>query len=129
MFDDADRFLKIAVGLGVLAAGGGVGYHYGINLPEIERQKIERADQAERDRRQSALEIKNELFQKENKRKRRYEACLADASINYVDSWNSACKLDGKGKECSLLVSSAERLNKRVASAKQVCLEEYKSGI
>lgn len=29
MSDYADKFLKIAVGLGVLAAGVGVGYHYG----------------------------------------------------------------------------------------------------
>ncbi len=42
MFDYADKFLKIAVGLGVLAAGAGVGYHYGFR-----DQKSEQNDQVE----------------------------------------------------------------------------------
>jgi hypothetical protein len=42
MLDYADKFLKIAVGLGVLAAGAGVGYHYGFR-----DQKSEQTDQTE----------------------------------------------------------------------------------
>lgn len=57
MFDDADKFLKIAVGLGVLAAGGGVGYHYvvrteqaeQINPPEVKRAVEIKKEQSDPD--------------------------------------------------------------------------------
>ena len=122
MLDYADKFLKIAVGLGVLAAGTGVGYHYGIYLPEIERERVERAEQADRDRRDAALK-------RETTRKERYNACVVDASSYYVADWESACKLAGKGKDCSLVIPTAERLSKRLAADKQRCLDEFKSGI
>lgn len=122
MFDDADKFLKIAVGLGVLAAGAGIGYHYGVYIPQIEREKIERVAQAARDRQDAVLK-------RETKRKERYDTCLGEASSAYLADWESACKLAGKGKECSLVIPTADRLGKRFDAAKQMCLEEFKSGI
>ncbi len=37
MFEDADKFMKIAVGLGILAAVLGVSYHYA----NLRRQKFQ----------------------------------------------------------------------------------------
>lgn len=140
MFDDADTFLKIAVGLGVLAAGAGVGYHYGIYLPEIERQKIERAEQAERDRQtterkkieqaEQAERVRQQsALVRERERRARYLACYADVLTYHSADWDAACKLVERGKGCSLEISTAERLNERLASEKLRCLEETKSGV
>jgi hypothetical protein len=134
MFDDADQFLKIAVALGVLSAGAGVGYHFGIYLPEFERQKIERAEKTEKRVQQRAEQIERQREQRALKiqaeRKLRYNYCLISASDNYNINWKNACSIkgvDNKGKNCSLPTSSAEYWGKQYKYEQQRCLDEFKS--
>jgi hypothetical protein len=132
MFDDADKFLKIAVGLGVLAAGAGVGYHFGVYIPQIEREKIERMEQAQKEKQERSLKQQERLLKQQEARKERYNACNADAFATYELNWASSCKLFGvnnKGKDCSLPSYNADNQNQRLADDKKRCLDEFKSGI
>lgn len=111
MFDDADKFLKIAVGLGVLAAGAGIGYHYGVYLPEIERERMETtaSDNAAR--------------------KERYSACRSAAWDIYSSNWDSNCISLGRKKDCKLPTSAANRWGEEKKQYEKRCLDEFKSGI
>ena len=132
MFDDADKFLKIAVGLGVLAAGAGIGYHYGVFIPQIEREKIEKVEQAQREKQEQLLKQQESILRQREARKGRYDACIADAFANYNLNWANACKISGvnnKGANCSLPNDTADERNQRWTEDKQRCLDEFKSGV
>lgn len=122
MFDDADKFLKIAVGLGVLAAGAGVGYHYGIYLPEIEREKIERMENIQKEK-------QDRILKQQTVRKERYDSCKVTASSIYMSGWNSQCKILKRKDSCLLPSSIADSLNSELEMEKKRCLDEFKSGI
>lgn len=116
MFEDADKFLKIAVGLGILAAGFGVGYHYGIYVPLHEREKIAAAEESRIERAASA--------------KAAYDECLMNAASAYNAGWDADCKINGADKKsagCSLPSYKAERWNKDLKEAKTTCLDIYKT--
>lgn len=122
---DADRFLKVAVGLGILTAGVGVGYHYGIYLPQSERLKIERSERI-------AREQKEANDSKESKRKERYISCLDLAYENYRDGWEQDCKRNGydnRGPNCSLPKYNADSWNKGYKEDRDQCLDEFKLGV
>lgn len=140
MFDDADKFLKIAVGLGVLAAGGGIGYHYGFYLPELERQKIERAEQAKNAESERlakmverAAQIKRveqaQLSVEAAERRSRYRSCRLDEAVSYSKEWNLSCTSAGEGKECSLPLTIANRITAKYEAGQRRCLDESKLGI
>lgn len=118
MFDDADKFLKIAVGLGVLAAGTGVGYHFGIYLPKIEQEKIERANQKEA-----------QIVREKATKRAKYESCTSIASSSFLSGWEKSCKRLGKGKDCSLPIDLAESWEETLTRDKKRCLDEYRSDI
>jgi hypothetical protein len=118
MLDDADKFLKIAVGLGVLAAGAGLGYHYGVYLPEIEREKM------------AALEKERAATATANAaRKQKYNACLVDAWEIYSSNWDENCKSLGRKKDCKLPTSASNRWDEEKDQYEKRCLDEFKSGI
>lgn len=132
MFDNADKFLKIAVGLGVLAAGGGVGYHYGVFIPEIEREKIAKVEQAQREKQEQSLKQQESMLRQGEARKGRYEACVADAFVTYQLYWKQECEINGvnnKGKTCQLPQYSADTVNQFLKGDKQRCLDEFKLGV
>jgi len=139
MFQDADKFLKIAIGLGALAAGAGIGYHFGVLLPEVERQKIEIEKQAqERDaqreiQREKALKEKEKSLEEKNvARKEKYDACVATAYERHQRDWAFNCQsfgMDGKAKGCTLPTYIANPLLDELRSGKEGCLNEFKSGI
>ena len=140
MFDDADKFLKIAVGLGVLAAGGGIGYHYGFYLPELERQKIERAEQAknaESERLAKMVERAAQAKRAEQakllaqvaEKKADYRSCRLDEMTFYTERWNRECKAVGRGKDCLLPSTTADRLTATYDAGQKRCLDESKLGI
>jgi hypothetical protein len=118
MFDDADKFLKIAVGLGVLAAGAGIGYHYAVYLPKTEQQKIERAAQKEA-----------QMVAEKEAKSAKYESCTTRALGSFLSGWEKSCKQLGKGKDCSLPIGLAESWEETLKTDKQACLDEFKSGI
>ncbi len=140
MFDNADNFLKIAVGLGVLAAGGGIGYHYGFYLPELERQRIEREEQAKNAESERlakmverAAQVKrveqSQLSLEAAERRSRYRSCRLDEAVSYSNEWNAFCKSAGKGKECSLPLTIANRITANYEAGQRRCLDESKLGI
>jgi hypothetical protein len=122
---DADKFLKVAVGLGVLTAGLGVGYHYGIYLPQSERLKIERSEEVARERQQAASNSERE-------RKDRYNSCLAQAEKDHYEAWAADCKGNGignKGPNCALPKYNADSWDRIRKEDKERCLSEFKLGI
>lgn len=121
--DGANNFLKVAVGFGVLFAGAGVGYHYGIYLPQIEHEKITRAEQAEK--------AKNDLLEAQKRSaKQDYSICIAASEDIYNSEWEDVCKIHGannKGKDCNLPERLAKDIYERMIEKKDRCLEVYKS--
>ena len=73
MGESAGGFFKGAVGIGVLAAGLGVGYYFGIYLPN-------------RDQAQGAVVAE----------------CLKSVSEQYSKDWENACQEMKLGKNCKL---------------------------
>lgn len=125
MVFDADKFLKIAVGLGILMAGSGVGYHFGVYLPQTERMKVERSDRLSRERQEFA-------DAKEMERKDRYDSCLQEAGDSYNAGWAGDCKVNGgnnRSARCSLPSDNADRWEKMHKSDQKKCLDEFKLGV
>ena len=77
MLDDADKFLKIAVGLDILSAGAGVGYHYGIYIPEMEREKISREEQRIAKAQQVEKERQKRLSAQRQEARDSYSYCIS----------------------------------------------------
>ena len=126
MLNDPDKFLKYAVGAGLLLAGAGVGYHFGVYIPSVEQQKItlerEQIERQERDRviRQGILERIQE------KRKNKYKSCLEDAESNYNYNWGRDFKRLKLGKNCALPIRLADGWNDSLSEDERKCLEEFK---
>lgn len=79
-----DKFVRLAVVLGALMAGGGIFYHYVIFLPGVEERKMEQ--------------------QKEEAtaRQQQYEECVSSARANYDANWAAACKSHAQAESASL---------------------------
>lgn len=129
MLNDPDKFLKYAVGAGLLLAGAGVGYHFGVYIPSVEQQKISmRQEQIEREER--ARRVKQELLERlESQRKDKYKACLDDAEANYQYNWERDCKRLKRGKNCALPIRLADGWNSSLSEDERKCLEEFKLGV
>lgn len=112
MLDYADKFLKAAVGLGVLAAGAGVGYRYGIYLPQVEAAKVATAAQ--------------EIARGKN-RQEEYKSCKWTALSSYADSQMRECTRRGQALDCKLPNHLLSEMEQNFDDAKQICLEEFKS--
>jgi hypothetical protein len=117
MFDNADKFLKIAAGLSLFAAGVGIGYHYGIYLPAIEQKRMAVAET-----------VRTNAALKEAKLKSDYTACLIYYENEYQEKWEGVCKRAKKEESCSLPVSVSDRLYNKMEAGKKTCLEEFKAG-
>lgn len=116
MSEDGNRFLKIAVGCGVLAAGLGVGSYYGVYVPQLEREKLENAEKSRIAQRKEA---------KDN-----YRECTENSGVIYLQDWASNCSLVGIGSKkpgCSLPATRANELNKDDENRRQTCLEILKA--
>ena len=148
-----DKFVKIAVVVGVLLAGIGVFYRYVIFLPGLERDKIEREENTKR-----------ELAKQEAIKQVAYDSCKAIARANYSLNWADACKdvalvknrmlnecLSDSGivnnpymgknfctsrhgnadlsSNCSLPKARGESINQEYHNAQQRCINEAKSGL
>ena len=129
MLDGADKFLKIAVGLGILSAGAGVGYHYGIYIPEMEREKISREEQRIAKAQQAETDKQNRLIAQKQEAKSNYQSCISASEDVYEGDWAGNCKTSGvsnKGKNCTLPSSLADTLSKSMDDRKNRCLEIFK---
>ena len=129
MLEGADKFLKIAVGLGILSAGAGVGFHYGIYIPEMEREKISREEQRTAKAQQVESQKQNRLIAQKQEAKINYNSCISASEDVYEGDWAENCKASGvsnKGKNCSLPSSLAGTLSKRSDERKSRCLEILK---
>ena len=121
MFEYAEKFLKISVGLGILAAGAGIGYHYGIYLPQIEREKIAKAEQSEIN-----------LSSQRREARENYSICVSVSEELYLTEWSDNCKLSGvdsKKSKCSLPASISNNINGTLEERKSRCLEIFKAEI
>lgn len=148
-----DKFVRLAIVIGALLAGGGVFYHYVIFLPGVERAKQEQL-----------VAEKQAASDKERVKQRTYERCIAIASSSYDADWASACASVSASTEikrkncladpaivnnqfmgtayctstfaptdpspnCSLPRSRADSLNSYLEGSKKKCLDEARAGL
>lgn len=79
-----DKFVRLAVVVGALMAGGGIFYHYVIFLPGIEERKV-------------AQQSNDATL-----RQLQYEDCISSARANYDANWASACKSYAQAESVNL---------------------------
>ncbi len=128
MLEGADKFLKIAVGLGILSAGAGVGFHYGIYIPEMEREKISREEQRTAKAQQVESQKQNRLIAQKREAKINYNSCISDSEDAYKGDWIENCKTSGisnKGENCTLPIALADTLSKNMNERKNRCLDIF----
>lgn len=104
---DADKFLKIAIGLGSLIAGAGVAYHYAVSLPASSAAAAELVKVRQED----------------------YDSCVGDAATSYIADWQQNCKILGKSPYCSLPTKRANELEESSKDEQKRCLAEFKAGV
>jgi hypothetical protein len=129
MLDEADKFLKITVGLGVLLAGAGIGYHHAIYLPGVEQQKIDMEREKIKKQEREKREEQERAAREESQKKLRYNICLDNARSNYDENWKNDCKRLKRRKDCTLPVRLAEGWNNVYENDQKRCLDELKSGV
>ena len=92
MLRHSDAILKLALALGVLLAGAGIGFYYGIFLPsqEIRRQTREIAA------RQAAAAAQSKALAEQARRAEaaqgEYESCVSFAELSYRRRWGQSCQ-------------------------------------
>jgi hypothetical protein len=96
MLDRAGAILKLCAALALLIAGSGIGYYYGIFLPDHARDQAEyrvsRADAAERARRDAEARSAAEEARRQQAAEMAYEDCLNFAELNYKNRWAASCR-------------------------------------
>lgn len=96
MLERADAVLKLALALAALLAGAGVGYYYGIFLPNHARVQEQRsqanADAAEDARRSAEAKASAEHARRQQAAQVEYEDCLNFAELNYKNRWAASCR-------------------------------------
>lgn len=96
MLDRAEAILKLCAALGLLIAGSGVGYYYGIFLPnhaevQAERRRSEAAA-AEQARRDAEARVLAEQSRRQQAAKVEYQDCLNFAELDYKNRWAASCR-------------------------------------
>lgn len=125
MFGNPDKFLKIATGIGILAAGAGIGYHFGVYVPKIEQARIAQAEQSQKNK-------ENQFALQRKEARENYSICISAAEDLYDREWSDNCKLNSIGNKnstCSLPENVATNVNDRLQERKSRCLEIFKAEI
>jgi hypothetical protein len=101
----ADTVLKLSLAAGVLLAGAGVGYYFGIFLPAQAihetldtgtKRQIENTDHtADLERARLAEEQRREASQQ------RYQACMSTADTAYRTRWASGCRVQHERQQAA----------------------------
>lgn len=93
MLNRAGDILKLAVALAVLMAGGGVGYYYGIFLPNHARVQEQGSQaSAEEERRSAYASAAAEQARRQQAAQVEYEDCLNFAELDYKNRWATSCR-------------------------------------
>lgn len=92
MLKHADAILKLSLAAGLLLAGGGAGFYYGIYLPaqDVRRQTEAMAEKQERADRQ-ALALAEQARRVEAAQGA-YDDCINFAELSYRDRWTRSCQ-------------------------------------
>lgn len=149
LIEKSDDVLKLAVAAGILSAGIGVGYYYGLHLPG----RDERVQLEETERRREARASEE---QAQERRQESYRSCMVSAEADYSSRWDASCKRNAEraaqnrkdcmtrglqedvctglyppvpAANCSLPNELADDYDAARESAKKQCLEEAKSGV
>lgn len=93
MLDRADAILKLCAALAILIAGCGVGYYYGIFLPNhAESQAARHEASAEQARREARSRAEAEQARRQQTARVEYEDCVNFAELSYKNRWAASCR-------------------------------------
>ena len=122
-----DAVLKLSLAAGVLLAGAGVGYYFGIFLPAqaihetLDQGTRHQADKADRsgdlERAQRAEAQRREAAQQ------RYEGCLATANLTYQDRWASGCRAQNQRQQAAYDDCADDLFSTRAGCARKYPVE------
>ena len=96
MLERAGAILKLAVALAILIAGCGIGFYYGIFLPnhaEVLEARRQAEVEAEAEARRAAQQQQAaEAAQRQQAARVEYEDCVNFAELNYKNRWAKSCR-------------------------------------
>ena len=99
---DADAVLKLSLAAAAIVAGSGVGYYYGIFLPDQAREaqaRVSAATAAEAEAQQKAV---RDRVRAEQGRQQAYQDCVSMAELDYRNRWNTSCRAQRNRDEAAL---------------------------
>lgn len=92
MHVSANTVVKLALALAAVLAGSGVGYYYGIFLPDQTRAAQERADNAAKAQVEAERKAARDQKRIEQDRQQAYQDCVSMAELDYRNRWNASCR-------------------------------------
>lgn len=92
----ADAILKLSLAAAALMAGAGVGYYYGLFLPQhtqAQQQALhQQQKQAAKDRAEAARKATLERTRQQQAAQLGYQDCVNFAQLGYRSRWNASCR-------------------------------------
>jgi hypothetical protein len=110
-YKDARNFLIVALGIGLFAAGTGLGYYYGIYLPS------------------SGNRIEEEKRQIKEISKLKYQNCIFVANELYDKDFRLNCNDIYQKNECNLPMNIINNIDNRADRMKKRCRDEFELGL
>jgi hypothetical protein len=110
-YKDARKFLIVALGIGLLAAGAGLGYYYGIYLPGSNNR------------------IEDEKRQIKEISKIKYQNCIIVANKTFDFDFRLNCNNLYQKNECDLPMNIVNNIENRTDRIRKRCIEEFELGL
>jgi hypothetical protein len=100
-----DAVLKLSLAAGVLLAGAGVGYYFGIFLPaQAIHETLDAGTRHQVDSTDRSADLERARLADEQKRaaaQQRYEGCVATANLAYQERWSSGCRAQNQRQQAA----------------------------
>jgi hypothetical protein len=87
-----DAFLKLCLAFGVLMAGGGIGYYFGVFRPQQELKDERQSQETAKAQRAAAARAELAERQRRAAAQTRLADCRSDAELAYRSRWSQACR-------------------------------------
>ncbi|GGY92139.1 hypothetical protein [Novosphingobium colocasiae] len=87
-----DAVLKLSLAVAAVLAGSGIGYYYGVFLPDQAREAGRRADAAATAQADARQQAARDQASAEQGRQQAYQDCVNLAELGYRNRWNTSCR-------------------------------------
>ena len=90
--EKADAILKISIAISALCIGLGVGFYFGVWVPQRERDAIQAEKTASAAKLADEQRKEKEKAASQEAQRNNYNICISTAEEKYNDRWERSCK-------------------------------------